>query len=282
MNVLANWITKLSDGARAILVFCIIAIFALSVAIVAFVTNNAVLATIVGVIIGASFAIIGSIVNVTVLDPITRKQDREERLQERAQDREERLQERAQDREERLQERAQDREERLQERERELSHKNAYLRRALYGEMISLASNLGAHLSSLCASGRAGYMGPPNIAKSLVDLSFRVYESLKIEPLAFYQLEEDWTIDFAYDRLRATYTLLNDFVSRPFDAATTSNKCEALINLYKDSLSAIDAIFNAYPEILQNLDEGRFISRWNALKRIYELEFGPILRTPIV
>ena len=260
MNVLANWITKLSDGARAILVFCIIAIFALSVAIVAFVTNNAVLATIVGVIIGASFAIIGSIVNVTVLDPITRKQDREERLQERAQDREERL----------------------QERERELSHKNAYLRRALYGEMISLASNLGAHLSSLCASGRAGYMGPPNIAKSLVDLSFRVYESLKIEPLAFYQLEEDWTIDFAYDRLRATYTLLNDFVSRPFDAATTSNKCEALINLYKDSLSAIDAIFNAYPEILQNLDEGRFISRWNALKRIYELEFGPILRTPIV
>jgi hypothetical protein len=69
---------KLSDSSRATIVLLIIAVFVVIVAGLSIRTNNAVLATIVVVIVGATFAIIGNIVNVTWLGPLERKQDQEE------------------------------------------------------------------------------------------------------------------------------------------------------------------------------------------------------------
>jgi hypothetical protein len=59
-------------------------------------------------------------------------------------------------------------------------------------------------------------------------------------------------------------------------AKEAKRKCTALIGLYKTSLSAIDAVFNFYKRILQELDDGRFVKKWNALKGLEEANFGPI------
>jgi hypothetical protein len=179
----------LTDSTRATIVLLIIAVFVVIVAGLSILTNNAVLASIVGVIVGATFAIIGNIVNVTWLEPLKRKQDRGERQLER---------------------------------ERELSDKNANLRRALCGEIISLASNVGGRISSIkdtCASGKTDYFKNPDRGKVPAPLSFRVYESLKTDPLAFYQLEEASSIDFAYNELTTVVNVLQVFEKSCIDSA---------------------------------------------------------------
>jgi hypothetical protein len=236
---------KLSDSSRATIVLLIIAVFVVIVAGLSIRTNNAVLATIVGVVVGATFAIIGNIVNVTWLGPLERKQDREEQREER---------------------------------KLELSDKNKNLRRALYGEILSLASNIGAYISyhkNMCATSGPGYIKPAS-DKALVDLSFRVYESLKTDPVAFYQLEESSSIDFAYGRLNTVYILLQHFEITSLGAGEASAKCASLIGAYKTSLMAIDVIYNLYKPILQDLDDGRFVKKWDALKQVQESEFGSI------
>jgi hypothetical protein len=39
---------------------------------------------------------------------------------------------------------------------------------------------------------------------------------------------------------------------------------------------AIDVIYNLYKPILQDLDDGRFVKKWDALKQVQESEFGSI------
>ena len=247
-----DWMIVLTDSTRATIVLLIIAVFVVIAAVLSILTNNAVLASIVGVIVGATFAIIGNIVNVTWLEPLKRKQDRGERQLER---------------------------------ERELSDKNANLRRALYGEIISLASSIGDHISyhkDMCAIGKIDYLKNPDLGKVTAPLSFRVYESLKIDPVAFYQLEESPSIDFAYLRLSTVYSLLQYFESSSSNASlqVVSVKCASMIGAYKTSLLAIDAIYNFHKPILQDLDDGRFVKKWEALKSVQELDFGPIDQDP--
>jgi len=160
------------------------------------------------------------------------------------------------------------------------SDEDAKLRRALYDEMIGLASSIGGQMNyhkDKCAIGETDYMKNPNRGKVTAPLSFRVYESLTKDPVAFHQLEEASSIDFAYDRLRSAYNLLQMFEKNSIDSAKEAKrKCTALIGLYKTSLSAIDAVFNFYKRILQELDDGRFVKKWNALKGLEEANFGPI------
>jgi hypothetical protein len=161
----------------------------------------------------------------------------------------------------------------------ELWDKNTNLRRALYGEIISLASNIGPHIhyhKDKCTAGETEYLKYPDRDKIRVDLSFRVYESLKKDPLAFYQLEEAPSIDFAYDRLNMAYTLLQYFGSSSFDANEARVKCASLVGVYKTSLFAIDTLYDSYKHILLSFDEGRFVVMWDALKKVEEDNFGPI------
>jgi len=246
---------KLSDRSIATIVLLVIAAFVVIVAGLSILSNNPVLVSIVGVIVGATFLLIGNIVNVTWLDPLKRKQDREERQREW---------------------------------ERELSYKNANLRRALYSEIINLASNVGgriAPIKDMCASGETDSFKNPDRGKVAAPLSFRVYESLKTDPLAFYQLEEASNIDFAYNRLRTVDNVLQEFEKSSIDSEKEAKtKCAALIGLHKISLLAIDEVFNYdkhyNKHILQDLDDGLFAKKWGALKKVQESVFGPLDRDP--
>jgi len=239
---------KLFDSSRATIVLLVIAVFVVIAAGLSILTNNAVLASIVGVIVGATFAIIGNIVNVTWLDPLKRKQDREERQGERG---------------------------------RELSDKNTNLRRALYGEIISLASTIGPDINTqrnLCGLVDTDYLKSTEKGKLRIPLTFRVYDSLKTDPVAFYQLEDASDIDSAYDRLRFIDNLLQVFSSTSFDTAEKAReKCAALINAYKRILSVIDrVVFDQHSRILEDLDDGRLIKSWDELKSAAQVTFGSL------
>jgi hypothetical protein len=79
-----DFVTKLTDPVRVTIVLLIVVVLVVIVAGLAILTNNALLAGIVGIIVGATFGIIGNIVNVTWLEPLERKQARWERQLERA------------------------------------------------------------------------------------------------------------------------------------------------------------------------------------------------------
>lgn len=229
-------VTVLTDSTRATIVLVMIVMLVVIVAGLAILTNNALLAGIVGIIVGATFGIVGNIVNVTWLGPLERKQGREER--------------------------------------------NANLRRALYGEIISLASNIGGKISyhkGMCDTGKTEYLKSPNPAKLFPTLSFRVYDSLKEDPVGFYQLVESSNIDFAYDRLRGVYNLLQDFEKGSiYSAKDACEKCVALIGVYKNSLLAIDEVFSYDKRISQDLDGGSFVEKWETLKKLEEGNFGAL------
>jgi hypothetical protein len=155
--------------------------------------------------------------------------------------------------------------------EQQLSEEKANLRRALYSEIISLASSIGSRVTNeecQCGFGQIDYLKNSDRGEVTAPLSFPVYEALKADPVAFNQLEEASRIDLVDDRLRVADTSLLLFERTSFDSIElASKKCAAMVGAYTTALSAIDAAFDLHKHILWDLDDGRFFEQWNALKK---------------
>lgn len=256
----STWMTKLAgEPAMAIILLIVTSIIIVIATGLFLLTGNLAIVGLIGVIIGAVFGILQTIIGATWLEPLKRKQERTERKRERREEREEREQE--------------------QNRQRE--DENNKLRRAVYGEILNAAMMIGSTLAAhndFCDAGAIGFAQSTEKSWGSIPISFRVYESLKTAPVSFYQLADSSEIDFAYNGLITTYVRLQSFESTAFDSADAARvQCKHLITSYKVSLATIDkALFEDHKIILENLDSGNFLKRWSAIKTQTEKSLGDI------
>jgi len=164
----------------------------------------------------------------------------------------------------------QERAERKREREEEREDRENRLRRGIYNEIFSIAINLGGAIEAhydACSRGSAALKSADK-GKNVGRPSFRVYASLKDDPVSFYQLEDAISIDSIYDSLEHTYNRIETFRSTPFDTADKARAyCEMTIAVFKIALLNIDETLNQLKAIFQDLNNGQLLRDWADIRQ---------------
>ncbi len=242
--------SNLSSVSVALLVGATVLV--VTIAALSLLTNNVVLVSVTGIIVGATFTIIGNILNVAWLEPLRKKQEREERTWEQ---------------------------------NRERLNKRMELRRALYNEIMSLFTTIFAkvgyhrtmcHLDKECGA-PPEYLQSADKGKGIKLPPQRVYDKLAEDPLVFGQLEEASVYDVVYERIRQIERKLDAFESTVATESEIRAECEKLIRICKDTLEFTDKAFTD-GKVVDYLDgtpdepdEG-FVTGWNDVKKLLEAE----------
>lgn len=224
-----------------------VAVLVVTIAALSLLTNNVVLISITGIIVGATFTLLGNIINVAWLEPLQRKQRRKE-LEE--------------------------------EQDIERSKKETNLRLALYDEIIIIASIIGGILDSWKEELIVNQISLETFkymaGASFEAPSFRAYDSLKDDPAALYQLNDALYIDLAFDRLKVVYSYLERF-EKPAEAYDSIEKareaCLKLIGTHKRMLSFVDWLVRKQYTSSKN---ERLCDTWVPVRKRMEESFGHI------
>jgi len=232
-----SWFATLSnEPSRAILFLLALVVVLALVAVAAFaVSNNVAFIGLIGVIIGAVFGILGTIINAIWLDPVRRKQEQGEK----------------------------------ETRLRKAIYAEIYSVTRDLDNLIRVCKSLveGGIQSGLKSDHKQEEL-------SLEPITFRVYDRLTTEPIDFYQLDDANEIDLIHVFLRETYTVfLNEFECVSFDnVEDAQNVYDYLKASFIGTLRVIDRVFAMHSELIKKLEDGHFMDKWAKLRGGIEKE----------
>jgi hypothetical protein len=211
---------------------------ALIAAILFALTNNAALIGLIGVIIGAVFGILGTVINAIWLEPLKREQENRDR--------------------------------------------NIRLRKAIYGEILDIVLIIGAGVKACenhCEQSDVDYLKSTEKHKHVDPARFSVYDSMKLDPVSFYQLDDALAIDDMYLHLKSTENRFEIFRTTPFDNLDKAKEeCTLLLEQFKRSLGSISRTFQNNQVILEKISDGAIIEEWKDRLQELEKQFGPVAR----
>jgi hypothetical protein len=147
----------------------------------------------------------------------------------------------------------------------------------LYDELITVAGKIEGIQFGACLDietdneATGNYINSPDKLGHIGPIEFRVYDSLKIDPMLlilFPQLEDKKEIDDAYEYLKMDTNRLNKFSKTPFHIKDDAKReIGNLRKTFKNSFNMIDREIKKNELILLRLDNGELLlERWNKIK----------------
>ena len=108
-------------------------------------------------------------------------------------------------------------------------------------------------------------------------VSFRVYNSLKKDPISFYQLDEARELDLLYYAFRSVNGEWEIFRKTPFsDISGAKEACESITQRLINALQIFDNIIEDFQDIIQHMDNGKTSEIWVRRKQTLEQSIGSI------
>lgn len=158
-----------------------------------------------------------------------------------------------------------------EKKELERENEEKRLRKALYGELLSIANGIASRLEACELDIRRGgqtYATSTDKLKSVGQVLFRVY--LRTDPTSFFQLEDAAEIEEAYAYLDIDNNTLEEFRHTSFDVEAALEKCKEMRESIQSSFNVIDRVFEKNKLILQRSDGENLLERWSTQKSVFE------------